>query len=199
MLVQPRGVDYHRAVQATRFALQTDGLSLVGPWLALLALVGMLFILLRQLGGTGRMKMLASAAIVLVAAAAGLTVLERRDLGVELRADELVVDGLVRARLDRSQVLGHRARIIDLDRQPSFEISRPLGAGLGWGQQSGWALLRNGMVVYALVGSGRRWLMVPTQDQFYLALAVQDLDGLKAHLESWSLATAPTAAQREQP
>lgn len=199
MLVQLRGVDYHRAVQATRFALQTDGLSLVGPWLALVALVGMLLLLLRQLGCSSATKMQASVAIFLVAGAAGLTMVQQGELGVELRSDELVIDGLVRARLDKSQVLGHRARIVDLDRQPSFEISRPVSVGLGWGQQSGWALLRNGMVVYALVGSGRRWLMVPTQDHFYLALAVQDLDGLKEQFGSWSAASDQAAPQSQQP
>lgn len=185
-LVHPRGVDYHQTVQATRFALQTDWISLASPWLVLFALTALVLLLLRQLGGSGRSKTLAGVAILLLGGTAALTVHEQKSLGVELGEDALVLHGLVRASVEKSQVLGHRARVVDLDRQPSFEISRPLGASLGWGQHSGWALLRNGMVVYALVGSGRRWLMVPTQDHYYLALAVEDLAGLQAGLSAWS-------------
>lgn len=175
-----------------RFALQLDLLELAGPALALLAFGGLLLVLARSLCARAFTKGLATLAIVGVLAAAGLELWQARQMGVEFDDDALILKGQVQARIEREQLLVQRLRVVDVEEQPSFKIARSLNAGFAPGFSSGWALLSNGMVVFALVGSGPKWIFVPTRDDYYLALGVQDLDGLKAKLEQWGAPSQPS-------
>lgn len=169
-----------------RFALQLDLLELAGPMLALLALGGLLLVLARRLCVRPLTQALTTAAILGVVVAAGLELWQARELGVEFEEDALVLKGQVQARIQRDQILAKGLRLVDVEERPSFKIARPLNAGFTPGYDSGWALLSNGMVVFALVGSGPEWVLVPTRDDYYLALCVEDLDGLKAKLQEWA-------------
>lgn len=177
----------------TSYELSSETSALVGPWLALLLLFALLLVLAWRLSVQPRTKILALTALCAVLGAAWLFGQQVRGLGVELAPSALVLHGTVRTEIDKSLVYADRARVVDLDAQPSFEIMRALDTGLGGGQGSGWAVLRNGMVVFALVGSGRRWVLIPTQDHYYLAVSVQETDALVRDLKAWS-GPSPTAS-----
>lgn len=175
---------------ATRFVVPIDGMSLLGPWLVLFALFALLLLLVYTVSSQNRTRRWASVALGMVGLAVVLQYAQAQSLAVELTDEALVLHGQVQARIERSQVLANRVKVIDVERQPSFTISRPLNAQLGRMQNSGWAVLSNGMVVYALVGEGKKWLMVPTPDHYYLAISVRDLEGFERALQRWASAAS---------
>lgn len=179
-------------MSGTHFALPTDPLALVGPWVALLSLCALVIALAWWRSSANSVKAFAGLAMGGVLLCAGLLGWHQQQLGVELGPDGLILHGMVRTEVERSQVYAKRAKIIDLDKQPSFEIQRALDTGLGWRQGSGWAVLRNGMVVYALVGEGREWVMLPTAEHYYVALAVEDTGAFTQALQAWGDDVAQT-------
>lgn len=169
------------------FSIQLSWWDAALPWLLLLALGASLLSLPFFVRPTHRpIRILSALALLCVLLGGGVQVLHPLTMGVELDEKVLRLRGAAVAEVDRSRVHGDRAQLIDLDRQPSFEIATSLDGLEQRGYRSGWMLLRNGMVVLALVGSGRQWVVIPTSDHFYIAVDAQHPQDFQSALLSWS-------------